>query len=222
MDTRTLEISRPCPIDLDADRSGRQFFCDHCQKDVHVLANWTRAEAEAFLAANRGNSVCVSLRRNAQGELQYADSPAPARPAALVPVARLRRRWLPEVAAAAGVAAALSACTPHEPGDRGRVADGGITVPRQITPPARDEDIPMRVADGGVDVPHQIAPPAPDMVLEGRLAAPEPRIERGEKPAIEPPPPSRPRAPKTAPKEAPKPKADKEPQWQEFDGGIDL
>ncbi|MDC0672966.1 hypothetical protein [Nannocystis radixulma] len=209
MDTRTLEISRPCPIDLDADRSGRQFFCDHCAKDVHVLANWTRAEAEAFLAANRGNSVCVSLRRNAQGELQYADSPAPARPAALVPVARLRRRWLPEVAAAAGVAAALSACTPHGPVKGSEKLES-------------DEDIVMRVADGGVNVPHQIAPPPPEMILEGQLATPQPRIERGEKPAIEPPPPSRPRAPKKAPKDAPKPKADKEPQWQEVDGGIDL
>ncbi|WAS89674.1 hypothetical protein [Nannocystis punicea] len=205
MDTRTLKISRPCPIDLDADRSGRQFFCDHCQKDVHVLANWPRAEAEAFLAANRGRSVCVSLRRDAQGELQYADSPR-ARPSALVPAARLLRRWLPEAAAAAGVAAALSACTPHGP------VKGADKL-------ATEEEVVMRSIAGGVNVPQALEPPTPEQVMDGELA-PEPRIERGEKPAITPPPAARPKAPTRAPKAKPEP--EKEPVLQEFDGGIDL
>ncbi|PCC75034.1 hypothetical protein SAMN02745121_03761 [Nannocystis exedens] len=215
MDTRTLKISRPCPIDLDADRSGRQFFCHHCQKDVHVLANWPRAEAEAFLAANRGRSVCVSLRRDADGELQYADSPARPRPPALVPVTRLRRRWLPEAAAAAGVAAVLSACTPRGP------VKGSEKL-------ASEDEILMRPAEGGVDAPHAIEPPTPPSTVEDELDPgpmlkgeldPAPRIERGEKPATTPPPAARrPRAPTRAPE----PKAAKEPELQEFDGGIDL
>lgn len=200
MDTRTLKISRPCPIELDADRSGRQFFCDHCQKDVHVLANWPRAEAEAFLAANRGRSVCVSLRRDAGGALQYADSPPRTPPPALVPVARLRRRWLPEAAAAAGVAAALSACTPHGP-----------TRPVERLEP--EVDVVLSVAAGGVNIPHEIAPPAP--MIRGELA-PEPQIERGEKPAIEPPA-TQPRGPAKAPKQPAN-----EPEPQTFDGGLDL
>lgn len=203
MDTRTLKISRPCPIDLEADRSGRQFFCGHCQKDVHVLANWTRAEAEAFLAANRGRSVCVSLRRDAQGELEYADSPARAPAPALVPVTRLRRRWLPEAVAAAGVAAALSACTPHGP------VKGAEKL-------ASDDDVLLQAIAGGVNVPENFEPPPPP-ALEGELV-PTPQIERGEKPA-DPRPPSRSRR---APKKAPEPKAAKVPEPQEFDGGLDL
>jgi len=202
MDTRTLQISRPCPVDLDADRSGRQFFCDHCQKDVHVLANWPRAEAEAFIAANRGRSVCVSLRRDSQGELQYADSPARTRPAELVPVTRLRRRWLPEAAAAAGVAAVLSACTPHGP----------------LQGLESDEDVIAEVVAGGIRVPDEIAPqPEPCEVLEGQMAAPEPRRERGEMAAVVPAP-----ARVPAPKQAPKPKPAKVADEQIIDGGVDF
>lgn len=204
MDTHTLKISRPCPIDLDVDRDSRQFFCDHCQKDVHVLGNWPRAEAEAFIAANRGRSVCVSLRRDRQGELLYADSPARTRPAELVPVARLRRRWLPEAAAAAGVAAALSACTPHGP-VRGVDIDG-------------DELVSVRTPAGGVTVPDQVAAPdeGEEMML-GEIAAPEPRIERGEKPAIQPPP-----APKKAPKPKPAKETPKPSEWDTIAGGVDF
>jgi hypothetical protein len=201
MDTRTLKISRPCPIDLEADRSGRQFFCGHCQKDVHVLANWPRAEAEAFLAANRGRSVCVSLRRDAAGELQYADSPARAPAPAWVPVTRLRRRWLPEAVAAAGVAAALSACTPHGP------VKGAEKL-------ASDDEVLLQAIAGGVNVPENFEPPP---ALEGEVV-PMPQIERGEKPA-EPQPPTRGRR---TPKKAPEPKAAKLPEPQEFDGGLDL
>lgn len=202
MDTRTLQISRPCPVDLDVDRSGRQFFCDHCQKDVHVLANWPRAEAEAFIAENRGRSVCISLRRNRDGELQYADSPPRTRPAELVPVTRLRRRWLPEAAAAAGVAAVLSACTPHGP----------------VQGLESDEDTPAQVVAGGIQVPNEIAPPPePCEVLEGKMGPPEPRMVRGEMAVVEPP-----QVPPPAPKKTPKKAPAKVPDEQMVDGGIDF
>jgi hypothetical protein len=208
MDTHNLKITRPCPVDLDVDRSGKQFYCDHCQKDVHVLANWPRVEAEAFIAANRGNAVCVSLRRDGEGQLQYADSPARTRPAELVPLARLRRRWLPEAAAAAGVVAALSACTPHGP----------VRGSEQLEV---DEEISVRAFAGGITVPTEIAPPPVEVEeIEGLITVPEPRIERGEKPAIEPPPPAPPR-PRT-PKKAPKPAAPKPADWDVIDGGIDF
>lgn len=206
MDTRTLEITRPCPVELDVDRSGRQFFCGHCQKDVHVLANWPRAEAEAFIAANRGNSLCVSLRRDHRGELLYADSPPPPPPVALVPAERLRRRWIPEAAAAAGVAAVLSACTPHQP-------------PRSSEQLAAEDEARPCAFPAVAVVPDDGPPPrAHEDVLEGKIAIPEPRIERGEKPAIEPP---RPLPPKKATRPD-KPDKPERTDWDVVDGGIDF
>ncbi|MFY0532155.1 hypothetical protein [Nannocystis pusilla] len=116
---------------------------------------------------------------------------------------RLRRRWLPEAVAAAGVAAALSACTPHGP------VKGAEKL-------ASDDEVLLQAIAGGVNVPENFQPPPPP-ALEGELV-PTPRIERGEKPA-EPPPPAR--SPRT-PKKAPEPKAAKLPEPQEFDGGLDL
>lgn len=210
MDTRDLKISRPCPVDLDVDRDARQFFCDHCQKDVHVLGNWPRAEAEQFIAANRGNSVCVSLRRDRNGELSYADSPGRQRAPELVPVTRLRRRWLPEAAAAAGVAAVLSACTPHQP------------LPG-LNRPALEDEPPCAVPT--VMVPDE-AQPQGEKELVGKVELP---VERGEKPAIvewratergkmatiDPP----------KPKQPAKPEQPARPERADFDvvdGGIDF
>lgn len=207
MDSRTLTIRRPCPVELEVDRGGRQFFCEHCRKEVLVLANWTRAEVEAFIAAHRGASVCVSLRRDARGELVYADSPPP--PAAIVPVARLRRRWWPE-AAAAGVAATLAACAPH-----GR-------------PPAIEgekEEVSAHAPALEVVLPDQRPEPTQAPVVEGKrgeIEAPKPIIERGELRA----PPETGHRP-DPPKRASKPKQTQTPERppHEFDileGGLDL
>lgn len=196
MDTRDLEITRPCPVTLDVDRDARQFFCDHCQKDVHVLGNWPRAEAEAFIAANRGKSMCVSLRRDRNGELSYADSPGRQRPAELVPVTRLRRRWLPEAAAAAGVAAVLSACTPHQP------------LPG-LNRPALEDEPPCAVPT--VTVPDEVEPRGVE-ALVGKIEVPQ--IVRGEMPAIV-------EAPK--PKQPAKPEPPAKPTRADYDvvdGGI--
>jgi hypothetical protein len=198
MDTRDLKISRPCPVDLSVDRDARQFFCDHCQKDVHVLGNWPREEAEAFIAANRGKSMCVSLRRDRNGELSYADSPGRQRAPELVPVTRLRRRWIPEAAAAAGVAAVLSACTPHQP------------LPG-LNRPALEEEPPCAVPT--VTVPDE-AEPLAVQDLVGKIELP--RIERGEKPAIvEAPKPKQPAKPE-------KPAKPERADWDVVDGGIDF
>ncbi len=107
---KPIVITRPCPISLDAlgvDRSGRSVHCSHCDAEVHALYKLTRAEAEAFVAARRGEKLCVSLRVDARGEPRFADSPEPPH----VPVARLRAPGR----AAAGLSLALAACTPHGP-----------------------------------------------------------------------------------------------------------
>jgi hypothetical protein len=200
MDTNDLTISRPCPVDLDVDRDARQFFCDHCQKDVHVLGNWPRAEAEQFIAANRGKSVCVSLRRDRDGELSYADSPGRQRPAELVPVTRLRRRWLPEAAAAAGVAAVLSACAPHQP------------LPG-LNRPALEDEPPCAVPT--VTVPDE-AQPLLGKDEVGKVDLPRSQIVRGEMPAIvEAPKPKQPAKPE-------KPARPERADWDVVDGGIDF
>ncbi|MEZ4382664.1 MAG: hypothetical protein R3A79_15105 [Nannocystaceae bacterium] len=109
MDARDLELSRPCPIDLDdlgVDRSQPRVFCDHCRTTVTDLSKMREAEAAAFVAANRGRGVCISYLRNGRGEVLFADSPRRRPEPALVPVARLRR-------AAAVAALSLAACAPH-------------------------------------------------------------------------------------------------------------
>jgi len=127
MDRRDLELSRPCPIDLDSlgvDRSQERVFCSHCSAHVTDISKMREAEAAAFVAAKRGSGVCISYLCDREGNVRFADSelggaelgalevPASMRPAPpLVPLARLRR---PAARRAAALAAlALAACTPH-------------------------------------------------------------------------------------------------------------
>ena len=128
MDSRDLELSRPCPIDLDSlgvDRRQKRVFCSHCSAHVTDISKMSEVEAEAYVAANRGSGVCISYLRDEEGNVRFADSrdvggamsgpeerasiprPVPS----LVPLERLRH---PAVRRAAAVAAlALAACTPH-------------------------------------------------------------------------------------------------------------
>jgi len=103
-----IVISRPCPVDFDAlgvDRSGLDFHCPRCDKTVHALSNRTQDEAQALLAALRGQQACVSYAHAEDGEVQFR-APAP-----VIPVERLRARRR----VASGLALALAACTPQAP-----------------------------------------------------------------------------------------------------------
>lgn len=114
MDASLLELSRPCPIDLDdlgVDRSQPQVFCAHCRATVTDISKMREAEAAAFVAERRGSGVCISYLRDAAGNVLFADSPRRPPEPALVPAARLRR---PKLRRAAAIAAlSLAACTPH-------------------------------------------------------------------------------------------------------------
>ena len=112
-----VPIIRPCPVEFEAEDFGserRRFFCDHCDKNVHVLSNMTRREAEAFVEASRGEDLCVSYLRDEEGEIQFAPEPKAFSQGSIVPLSRLRRSPR-TAAAAAGLALALAACTPHGP-----------------------------------------------------------------------------------------------------------
>ena len=119
MDIRDLEISRPCPIDLDSlgvDRSQAQVFCSHCQTQVTDISRMSEAEAAAFVRENRGRGVCISYLRDAKGNLRFADTkPDPQRASVaespLIPVERLGHAKFRRAAAVAALT--LAACTPH-------------------------------------------------------------------------------------------------------------
>ncbi len=119
MDIRDLELSRPCPIDLDSlgvDRSQAQVFCSHCQTQVTDISKMPEAAAAAFVRENRGKGVCISYLRDAKGNVRFAEpKPDPKRASVvespLVPVERLGHPRLRRAAAVAALT--LAACTPH-------------------------------------------------------------------------------------------------------------
>ncbi|MCA9719964.1 MAG: hypothetical protein KC468_35180 [Myxococcales bacterium] len=171
MDARQLELSRPCPVDLDAagvDRSGARFYCGHCERDVHVLSNMTRAAARAFVEANRGKGVCVSYLRAADGSVRYAPEPAPA----LVPLARLRAR-APRLATAA---LALAACTPH--GDGPTVSFDGATpivhdarvIPSSPAPAPTGSTSRPQLPERPLILEGPLPPERPEEQVDGELA----------------------------------------------------
>lgn len=141
-----VEVTSPCPIDLDETGirgKGDSWHCRHCDKTVHVLSAMTEREAKALLAASEGQKICVSYRMSPEGEIRFRPEPAPP----VVPITALRRR--PAAVAAAALGVALAACAPHEN---------------------------PKVAPGRPDVLHQVpavSKPAPDVIAEGEIAVPE-------------------------------------------------
>ena len=106
MQVTDINIPEPCAEDWDQMTPGeRGRFCASCQKTVHDLSAMTRDEARELLA--RDGDMCVSY-------LSRGDAVMFAAPK-VVPLARLTRRRLPQVAAA-GLTLALAACTPHGEG----------------------------------------------------------------------------------------------------------
>ena len=69
----SLEIDSPCPIALKKlDPEVRTWFCNQCNLNVHNVSNMTAKEAETFLRERTG-SVCVSIKRKADGRI-YTDN----------------------------------------------------------------------------------------------------------------------------------------------------
>lgn len=170
MDSRDLELSRPCPIDLDSlgvDRSQKRVFCSHCSAHVTDISKMREDEASAFVAANRGSGVCISYLRDGEGNVRFADSEprgelgaedvlARSRPAPpLVPLVPLERLRHPAVRRAAAVAAlALAACTPHAEHDEPYVESMDDVVMERSSP-----EIPL------AEEPSE-PPPAAEEVVE--------------------------------------------------------
>lgn len=190
MHSEKLPITGPCPIDLDDtdfDRNAKRAFCGHCRKNVFNLSNMTRDEARSLLRDHAGEKICVSYAKDTDGAIRFRAAPPPV---ALVPVGRLRARpSRPAMAAAAaGLAVALAACTPH-----GNEQDevGKIEV---VDPEPADRDqtrtIPWADRDTNRDpVPAGMAV-VPEDIVEGEIAVPtvDDLAEPCDKPEVEPDP----------------------------------
>ncbi len=159
---KDLELSRPCPVDLDAEFAsarGKRHYCDHCSKDVHMLSAMTKGEAEKFLAANEGKDICISYKCTSDGKVAFAPEP-------VVPVASLlkkrpkRRNRL----ATLGMTAALAACTPHGP-------------PQQLQEETVEQ---VEIVAGGLMVPDVVPEPEPEPEVEavrGKMAFVEEQVD---------------------------------------------
>lgn len=146
-----LTITSPCPVELDEDLSNgeKRFFCDHCDKSVHVLSNMTEREATDFLKSRKGQDTCVTYLHDADGNVRYKTEPE------LVPLSRLR---LPKkrsmVRRAAAAALALAACTPYAEGTEAQV-DPVVehAVAGEIQAIVEPELVPVAGGIAEVDVP---------------------------------------------------------------------
>lgn len=189
MRARNLPITGPCPVELDRggpSGEGKRRFCEHCDKNVHVLSNMREVEARAFLKAHAGEKLCLSYRLDGEGRIQFRSDRAPELPergANLVPLGALRRRAprrerpartapvrtapLPRVAAALLLGSLMSACAPHEsPQEReemGKVevieheVRGDFAVPPEEML-AGAVAIPEEMEEGKVEIPEEVEP----------------------------------------------------------------
>ena len=98
-----IRIPEPCHEDwgrmLPEERG---WHCRLCSKHVHDLSAMTETQVRALMRS--GQDICVAYDVTNSGEIVFQPEP-------IVPIARLVRR--PVGAAAAGLALALAACTPH-------------------------------------------------------------------------------------------------------------
>lgn len=164
MNSDTLPITGPCPIDLDAigfDRSGRVSHCTHCRKNVHQLSNMTREQARSFLRDNKGKTLCISYARDAQGSIRFRQPPVVAPAPVLVPVGRLhsRRSRAAGMVAAFGMGVALAACAPHGEGP----PTPDVAEIEAVVPTAQDPRKPAPVEP--VEVVEPVEPVEPVEVM---------------------------------------------------------
>ncbi len=159
-----LTITSPCPVELDEDLSNgeKRFFCDHCDKNVHVLSNMTKREATDFLASRKGQDTCVTYLHDQDGNVRYKTEPD------LVPLSRLR---LPKkrsmVRRAAAAALALAACTPYAEGTEQQVdpiVEHAVAGEIQAIPEIEEVPVAGKIA---IDEPVEpVEPVLPVEVLE--------------------------------------------------------
>lgn len=195
MRSQDIRIPEPCHADWDGMRpedKGR--FCSSCNKKVHDLSAMTKDEAEVFLHRAACEDVCVSYQHLEDGTLVFRE-PA-ARPAPVVPLARLRRpRAVAAAVAGAGVAMALAACTPHGEAPVRYSADEtpmfhepSVVIPHGTQPPAPEPSPPPTHVDEPCDSateeaePPSAEPPSAEPErprVRGKLVVPvEPRVRR--------------------------------------------
>jgi hypothetical protein len=143
----------------------RGWHCRLCSKHVHDLSRMTQMQVRALLQS--GKDICVAYDVDRSGEIVFAPEP-------VVPIARLVRR--PAAAAmapaAAGLALALAACTPHGDEHQPRLdtADHPAQVQSAPVIPERDpepffhvEVQDPEVEEPQVDEPCDLTEPEPDV-----------------------------------------------------------
>lgn len=173
MNSDTLPITGPCPIDLDAigfDRSGRTSHCTHCSKNVHQLSNMTREQARGFLRDNKGKTLCISYARDEQGRIRFRPEPV-APPPVLVPVSRLRSRRsrAAGMVAAIGMGVALAACAPHGEGP----PTPDVTELEAVVPTAEDPRRPEVVEVTARPTAGIAMVPEEEIMMDGEIEVPD-------------------------------------------------
>jgi hypothetical protein len=164
MKSSEVAIASPCHEDWGAmTPEGARRFCDRCDKHVHDLSALTEVQARALLTrpAERDAGICVRYRANAAGEIVFAP------PTNVVPIGALRRRRVAAaLPAAAGLAMALAACTPHDNPDA------------RPTPTIGDREVV------GEPIARPEIPDAPEVPMMGAVAVdpepPAPVVKMGE------------------------------------------
>ena len=144
------------------------------------LSNMGKTEARDFLREHAGQNVCVTYKHDQDGKIQYqTDAPAPTPD--IVPVASLLRSRKKQdgprrPVAAAGLAMAVAACTPH-----GQDEPTPKTDPVEVVQPVGEMEVvetPPTLPDyplepmpmGAIAVPD--IEPEPIVEVEGEIAVP--------------------------------------------------
>lgn len=184
-----LPITGPCPVDLEREgANGAVRFCEHCDKDVHVLSSMTRAEAGEFLREHAGERMCLSYQVARDGQIVFRDdcAPAPAtRGGNLVPLARLSRgldrrpgtaTFIPRAAAGLALGTLVAGCTPHGKPDEGsevlEVVEPerfGVITSEPVIPDRPETLEPEYAVDGEMEIPA--------IETLGDVMIPDPQIE---------------------------------------------
>lgn len=196
VEQRHVQITSPCPVKLDPNRGkdgAKSWYCGHCEKNVQVLSNMTEPEARSLLEEKVGQDLCVSYAVKSDGTIRFK---APAADPTVVPLSRVRRpprRAATAVAAAAGLTAALAACTPHDRPDKPQpqvavqehVVDGGVeevVIPEAKPTQDRHDDVEMMDGNWGGEAIPQEKPEELPMPAGGMVAVPVPEPDPVPKP----------------------------------------
>lgn len=155
---RDVEISSPCPVDLDETGlrgKGKSWHCGHCDKAVHVLSTMTERDAGTFLREHAGEDICVSYAIKPDGLVRFRPEPV----APIIPITSLVRpsARVAAVGATLGFGLALAACAPHDnPGALPRATMHMETVPTAVVRPPQPIVAPDIQVDGGMRVPDDV------------------------------------------------------------------